>query len=94
MGYNLLPFIEEETMHNMGAGLPTAAKRQLFMKRDQIPVTIYYCPTRRHAACLPVPPAKRNANHTGPIPVAARCDYAMNCGDATGKLRHWDDPPR
>ena len=45
--YNLLPYIEETTMHSMGAGLTGAAKQQQFMLRDQIPVAIYYCPTRR-----------------------------------------------
>ncbi len=90
--FNLLPYIEEETMHNMGAGLPTAAKRQLFMKRDQIPVTIYYCPTRRQALAYPSA-GQTNANYTGPIPVAARCDYAMNCGDARGNYDTGTVPP-
>jgi prepilin-type N-terminal cleavage/methylation domain-containing protein len=82
--YNLLPYIEESALHNMGAGLPTAQKQQEFMKRDQIPVTIYYCPTRRPAQAYPKDPGQRNVNHATAIPVSARCDYAMNCGDATG----------
>jgi prepilin-type N-terminal cleavage/methylation domain-containing protein len=82
--YNLLPFIEEEALHQMGAGVtPTIAKNTIFLKRDQIPVAIYYCPTRRPAKAYPC--TLRNANHAGPpIGVAARTDYAMNVGDAVG----------
>jgi prepilin-type N-terminal cleavage/methylation domain-containing protein len=82
--YNLLPYIEEETLHNMGAGLPAAQKRQQFMLRDQRPVTIYYCPTRRPAQAYPTPNGQTNVNHASHIPLSARCDYAMNCGDARG----------
>jgi prepilin-type N-terminal cleavage/methylation domain-containing protein len=82
--YNLLPYIEEEALHNMGAGLATAAKRQQFMRRDQIPVTIYYCPTRRPAQAYPTPGGQTNVNHGSHISVSNRCDYAMSCGDATG----------
>jgi prepilin-type N-terminal cleavage/methylation domain-containing protein len=82
--YNLLPFIEEDTLHKMGAGQPTAQKRQVFMQRDQIPVGIYYCPSRRAARAYPTDPGQTNVNHAAHIPLAARCDYAMNCGDATG----------
>src|SRR5687768_3450077 len=48
--YNIMPFIEEGTLHAMGAGQPLATKRQVFMVRDKTPVTIYYCPTRRPPA--------------------------------------------
>jgi prepilin-type N-terminal cleavage/methylation domain-containing protein len=80
--YNLLPYIEEETLHKMGAGQAKAAKLQQFMLRDQIPVAIYYCPTRRQPLAYQC--TQRNANHAAQIPRSARCDYAMNCGDARG----------
>jgi prepilin-type N-terminal cleavage/methylation domain-containing protein/prepilin-type processing-associated H-X9-DG protein len=91
--FNLLPFIEEETLHNMGAGLATTAKQAQFMLRDQIPVSIYYCPTRRPARAYPKDPNQRNVNHNTPIPVSNRCDYAMNCGDARGNFDTGTIPP-
>ena len=81
--YNTMPFIEEETLHQMGAGVTNnAQKQQVMLQRDQIPVTIYYCPTRRPARAYPC--FQRNANHPSQIPVAARTDYAMCVGDAHG----------
>jgi prepilin-type N-terminal cleavage/methylation domain-containing protein len=82
--FNLLPFIEEDAMHKMGAGLPDAQKRQMFSQRDQNAVSIYYCPTRRAARAYPTNPNQTNKNHASHIAVAGRCDYAYNVGDATG----------
>jgi prepilin-type N-terminal cleavage/methylation domain-containing protein len=78
--YNILSYIEETALHDMGSGLPTAQKNQIFMTRDQTPVGIYYCPTRRPARAYPI--TTRNANHAAQIPVAAKVDYAMNVGNA------------
>src|SRR5262245_36866447 len=68
--YNLLPFIEEQALHDMGAGVgpspptaPSAARKALFEKRDQIPVPVYYCPTRRPAQAYPIPSVGKNDNH-------------------------------
>jgi prepilin-type N-terminal cleavage/methylation domain-containing protein/prepilin-type processing-associated H-X9-DG protein len=79
--FNTMPFIEEQVLHDMGAGQPVAQKRLAFEKRDQIPVTVYYCPTRRAARAYPIP-AHKNDNHTNQLAIAARTDYAMNVGDA------------
>ena len=78
--YNILSYIEETALHDMGAGLPTAQKNQVFMTRDATPVGAYYCPTRRPARAYPI--SLRNANHAAQIPAAAKIDYAMNVGDA------------
>jgi prepilin-type N-terminal cleavage/methylation domain-containing protein len=89
--FNILPFIEEQALHDMGAGVgpsppaaPSTARRALFEKRDQTPITIYYCPSRRPIQAYPIPLVGKNDNHNVKIPVASRCDYAMNVGDATG----------
>jgi prepilin-type N-terminal cleavage/methylation domain-containing protein len=79
--YNLLSYIEEQALHDLGAGLPTAQKFQIFMTRDQTPVSAYYCPTRRPARAYPI--NTRNANHAANISAAAKIDYAINVGDAT-----------
>jgi len=83
--YNTMPFIEELTLHQRGAGLATAQKRLAIFERDLIPVSIYYCPTRRPARGIPTTAV--SANHT-PTPgltspyLMARTDYAMNVGNA------------
>jgi prepilin-type N-terminal cleavage/methylation domain-containing protein len=81
--YNLLPYIEEEALHQMGAGVTTKAQKQAqFMIRDGQPVGIYYCPTRGPAKALPN--NQTNANHNSHIPVSARTHYAMCVGNAQG----------
>jgi prepilin-type N-terminal cleavage/methylation domain-containing protein len=83
--YNILSYIEEQALHDMGAGLPTAQKYQVNMTRDQTPVGIYYCPTRRPARAYPI--QYKNSNHAAQIAVAAKIDYAMNVGD-TGNCNY------
>jgi prepilin-type N-terminal cleavage/methylation domain-containing protein/prepilin-type processing-associated H-X9-DG protein len=80
--YSILSYIEEQPLHDMGAGLAMAQKNMIFMTRDKTPVTIYYCPTRRPASAYPC--SQKNWNHAANIGVAARIDYAMCVGDATG----------
>jgi prepilin-type processing-associated H-X9-DG protein len=83
--YNLLPFIEEEALHQMGAGITNQTqKHTILAQRDSQPVGIYYCPTRRQARAYPC--SNSNWNHAARAAnyVAARCDYAMNVGDSTG----------
>ncbi|MGC4004244.1 MAG: DUF1559 domain-containing protein [Pirellulales bacterium] len=49
-GYNILPFIEETTLHDLGkSGDPktyTAAKKTASKQRAVTPISLYYCPTR------------------------------------------------
>jgi prepilin-type N-terminal cleavage/methylation domain-containing protein len=85
--YNLLPFIEEGTLHQVGAGLTAKARLDAFAIRDRTPISIYYCPTRRAAKAYPVGYASSYSNGQGgvqsvSIPVATRVDYAINVGDA------------
>jgi prepilin-type processing-associated H-X9-DG protein len=87
--YNVLPYIEEEILHQMGAGLTGQPRLQALGQRDQTPVSIYYCPTRRPARALPVAYASQYSNGQGrvssvSIPKAARTDYAMCVGNAQG----------
>jgi prepilin-type N-terminal cleavage/methylation domain-containing protein len=85
--YNTMPFIEEEVLHQMGAGLTGTAKREAIFRRDQNAVSIYYCPTRRPARAIAT--YALSANHTPtagtPSPyLFGRTDYAMSVGNAMG----------
>ena len=78
--YNILPFIEEQQIHDLGAGLTEHQKWAVFQDRDAITLTIMNCPSRR--ASMPYP------NGMGHTPVNSRkssfhsrSDYAANAGD-------------
>jgi prepilin-type N-terminal cleavage/methylation domain-containing protein len=96
--YNTLPFVEEQALHQMGAGLPDAQKRQAMLRRDGMPVSIYYCPSRRQARAYPTNNVNWNypSGTASPYP-SARTDYAMSVGDAacnydTTVATCWPDP--
>ena len=79
--FNILPFIEQGTLREMGSGVTDPSRRaELFIQRDAIPVTTLVCPSRRAAAAWPketweVPNGYKS-------PVEARACYAVNVGDA------------
>jgi len=81
--YNILPFIEQEALHQLGAGLTpwnNPDKKLLHLQRLATPLSILHCPTRRRAITYPwtVPYEYLNA---GKPTTVARSDYAANGGD-------------
>src|SRR5262249_4625949 len=46
-GYNILPFIEEQALHDLGAGGNDAAKKTSRATLFQTPIGAMYCPSRR-----------------------------------------------
>ncbi|MFB3104431.1 MAG: DUF1559 domain-containing protein, partial [Pseudomonadales bacterium] len=84
-GYNVLPFIEEQSLYDLGKG---GNQDQLFAastQRLQTVIPMVYCPTRREARLYPTTTgcghcvSPRGAN--GPFRQVARADYAANGGD-------------
>ena len=79
--YNILPYIEEDTLHDKGSGLGPSEKSSAASQVIQTPLTILNCPTRR------LPTLYANAwpydlyNAASPK-LVARADYAINVGDA------------
>jgi prepilin-type N-terminal cleavage/methylation domain-containing protein len=78
--YNILPFIEQQEIRDMGQGLPNNPKWAAFQQRDAVTISYLNCPSRR--ASVPYP------NGSGHTPVNsrrsqrhARADYAANAGD-------------
>ena len=45
--YNILPYIEQQSLHDMGAGLPQAEKYAAHSRRLCVALPVLYCPTRR-----------------------------------------------
>lgn len=84
-GFNVLPFVEEATLYNSGAGLDELGnqKRDAIAKRVGVPVALFYCPTRRAATPYPFhfPGYPRNASS---VTMTAKTDYCVNVGDRGG----------
>lgn len=77
-GYNLLPFVEQTQLHTMGAGLADSPKAAEVLKRVQIALPLFQCPSRR------APQAYRNSwtyHACGRPEAVGRTDYAVNMGD-------------
>ncbi len=99
--YNILTYIEEADLRNLGAGQPVTAPafRQASISLHQTPVTMFNCPTRRAARPYP--------SHMGGTRVqtwleslarsgggVVKSDYAANSGDAIefDTLNMWEPP--
>jgi prepilin-type N-terminal cleavage/methylation domain-containing protein/prepilin-type processing-associated H-X9-DG protein len=84
--YNILAYIEEQALHDLGKGLAfdgvsgsaayTAAMQQLY----QTPVTIFNCPSRRAARLYPR--KGLDAPWAVGLPANVKGDYAANDGDS------------
>ena len=52
-GYNVLPYIDQEVLHQMGAGQPDSEKVELLAEVAATPLGIFVCPSRRYAIVYP-----------------------------------------
>jgi prepilin-type N-terminal cleavage/methylation domain-containing protein len=89
--YNILPFMEEGDVHDLGSdGEPdtiTQQQRQGAAKRDQTPVSVFNCPSRRPAITFPIwdgpnplPYKTQNSLGENDVHEIIRGDYAGNVG--------------
>ena len=53
--YNILPYMEQQALHDLGANLTynTAAAYAAKSQRVSTPMTAFYCPTRRRVNAYP-----------------------------------------
>jgi prepilin-type N-terminal cleavage/methylation domain-containing protein len=89
--YTILPFIEEQALHDMGVATTGATRQALLQKRDSTPLSAANCPSRRSGGPYPRPVGgdALSGDGTGkaawyPMKSVARSDYAINVGDETG----------
>jgi len=87
--YNLLPFMEQNAIHNIGLGLSGpgsgGAKYQALGTLQSASVSIFICPTRRRAMGYPNTCCDTTCNAVStnpPVTVLAKTDYAANGGTA------------
>ncbi len=78
--YNILPFMEQQALHDLGAGKTAEEKKPLFTQREQTPLAAAVCPSRRQPATHPVYAGRTWTNCTE-FTIAAKGDYAGNAGD-------------
>lgn len=78
--YNILPFIEQQAIRDMGAGLTDREKWPVYRERDALTVDLLNCPTRRPAQPYPNDKGHKPVNARR-SPLHARSDYAGNAGD-------------
>ena len=81
--YNVLPFVEQRNLHDLGAGMQPWDNPQKFLanlQRLSTPLAVFYCPTRRRTMAYPWSSHPAVANAGLPVSVG-RSDYAANSGD-------------
>jgi prepilin-type N-terminal cleavage/methylation domain-containing protein/prepilin-type processing-associated H-X9-DG protein len=83
--FNVLPYVEQQSLHDLGHGLPTAQKNAANLQRICTPWPLLYCPARRQALAYPwewgINLGYTVINCAAPIQVCARTDYAGCQGD-------------
>jgi prepilin-type N-terminal cleavage/methylation domain-containing protein/prepilin-type processing-associated H-X9-DG protein len=82
--YAILPFMELQAVHDLGSdGQPdviTEQQRDGALRRDQLPLAVFNCPSRRAAQIYPRPKAMEYYNGRQ-VSNAGAMDYAANAGD-------------
>ena len=83
--YNVLPYIDQGPLREVGKGMSLASKKNELVIVAQTPLSVLYCPTRRQPALYP---NTAGANNVAAFPngLAARSDYAGNGGTYQGGL--------
>ena len=85
--FNILPYLEEQALRDLGKGLQASDRIDAIVRRDATPISIMNCPTRR--AAIPYPNSSSTTfRNSGRGDFHARGDYAMNIGDTIG-YEHW-----
>jgi prepilin-type N-terminal cleavage/methylation domain-containing protein/prepilin-type processing-associated H-X9-DG protein len=79
--YNILPFMEQESLHDLGLGGTPTEVRAGSTQRVRTPLVFLHCPSRRQAILYPAVEAHtRQFHETDPVTHVARNDYAANGG--------------
>ncbi|NLF08011.1 MAG: DUF1559 domain-containing protein [Pirellulaceae bacterium] len=80
--YNVLPFIEQQALHDIAKGLDPALKSAKTAVLAQTPLSIFHCPSRRPAELYVngMSYSAYNCNGGAPLPMIAKTDYAANGG--------------
>jgi prepilin-type N-terminal cleavage/methylation domain-containing protein len=87
--YNVLPFVEQQAIHDIGKGVSTLAdEKAVHAQRASQVMSVFVCPSRRDGGPYPMRDGAKSYKNQNDVALSARADYAGNLGD--GKPR--DDP--
>ncbi len=86
--YNVLPFMEQQSLHDLGLGGTPAQRRTASARRIAAPLSLLHCPTRRRAVLYPMV-ERWQLRETDRVTHVARHDYAIN----GGSIRAYNDGP-
>jgi type II secretory pathway pseudopilin PulG len=79
--YNVLSFIEQEPLHDLGAGLTDSEKKLAFAQRASTSVSTLSCPTRRSGGPYTNIGGREGFRNQEGVDLSARSDYAGSLGD-------------
>lgn len=80
--YNILPYCELSSLHDLGKGLSDAQRREAGKQICETVVGLFICPTRGRAEAFPYVTASAYAfSNINRPSVIARSDYAANAGN-------------
>lgn len=81
--YSILPYLEEQELHDRGKGLPDTQRKAMASQRVETPVAVFNCPSRSRPTQLPYNIASRyEFRNVSPRPsVFAHSDYSGCGGD-------------
>jgi prepilin-type N-terminal cleavage/methylation domain-containing protein len=80
--YNLLPYLEQGSLREIGSGADQAVKRAELKRLAAIPIALLHCPSRRLPGALPYLGKAQLVNADQPT-LAAKCDYAASGGSVS-----------
>jgi prepilin-type N-terminal cleavage/methylation domain-containing protein len=85
--FNLLDYLEQNELRQLGAGLNGADRAAAFKRRFETPVAVFSCPSRRTASAYMMDPAMRYYSRDGMLAdtfdSGARTDFAACVGSST-----------
>lgn len=94
--YNLLPYVEQQPLWQLGAGQTAAQKHTTAITVFATPLPLLTCPSRRSATTYPCAGSFAVYN-CGTIPLAAKTDYVASVGGgptSTSQVSYYDGPQR
>jgi prepilin-type N-terminal cleavage/methylation domain-containing protein len=63
--YNILPFAEQQALHDLGAGQNASQKKEAATRLATTPLALFYCPSRRRVQLYPQHPGSANPFNPG-----------------------------
>ncbi len=76
--YDLLPFLEQEHVHQLGAGMSGNAKKNALGRQESSVISMFHCPSRRPAIAYPA--TQYGGWGANSLATFAKSDYAANGG--------------